>query len=487
MTRIRAAHVRGLLRRRGFRRLYATRLTGQFGDGVFQASLAGAVLFSPERQAHPRDIALGFTVLLLPYSLIGPFAGVAIDRWWRQRVLVLANLVRALAVFGVVAVIAAGADDELLYLAALAVLSVNRFVLSSLSASLTHVLGTRNEANRELITANAFSTTCGGLATAAGGAAAIALRAALGSRDADYAVIAAAAFLPYLIASVCAARFGKQELGPDELDRARRESARDVVHGLLGGLAHIGALPAVRRSLAMIAAQRLGYGITLVSTVLLYRNFFHDDGVLRAGLSGLGQIAVAVAAGAGIAALVTPGVTRRVGPAVFCAALLAVGAVAQLVLGLQFALAPFLGLAFLLALISQAVKICVDTIVQTTVEDEFRGRVFSLYDTLVNITMVCAAVAAALSLPESGHSPAAVVVISVGYLALSVGYARSHVVLAPPDLMAAPAVVTGSAPPTAAARRRPRRAPSDRGPSAAPAGACRPGPPVAPAGSAGSP
>ena len=48
-------------------------------------SLAGAVLFDPEHQARAADIAAGFAVLLLPYSFVGPFAGVLLDRWWRQR------------------------------------------------------------------------------------------------------------------------------------------------------------------------------------------------------------------------------------------------------------------------------------------------------------------------------------------------------------------------------------------------------------------
>ena len=45
-------HLRAVLAQPGFRRLFATRLAGQFGDGVFQAALAGAVLFDPQRQAH---------------------------------------------------------------------------------------------------------------------------------------------------------------------------------------------------------------------------------------------------------------------------------------------------------------------------------------------------------------------------------------------------------------------------------------------------
>ena len=73
-------HLRVALARRDFRRLLFVRLLGQFGDGVFQISLAGAVLFNPERQAHAAEVAAGFAVILLPYCLVGPFAGVLLDR-----------------------------------------------------------------------------------------------------------------------------------------------------------------------------------------------------------------------------------------------------------------------------------------------------------------------------------------------------------------------------------------------------------------------
>src|SRR6185503_12062747 len=47
---------RQLARRRDYRALLRVRLAGQFADGVFQASLAGAILFNPERAAHAADI-----------------------------------------------------------------------------------------------------------------------------------------------------------------------------------------------------------------------------------------------------------------------------------------------------------------------------------------------------------------------------------------------------------------------------------------------
>ena len=64
-----------------FWRLLELRTVSQFGDGLFQAGLAGGLLFNPERAAGPWEIAGAFAVLFLPYSLLGPFAGALLDRW----------------------------------------------------------------------------------------------------------------------------------------------------------------------------------------------------------------------------------------------------------------------------------------------------------------------------------------------------------------------------------------------------------------------
>ena len=152
-----------MLRRPDFRRLYGTRLSSQCADGIFQASLAGVVLFSPESAANPADIAGGFAALLLPYSFVGPFAGVLLDRWRRQRVLVWSNVIRCLLV-GVVALeIATRVDGIAFYATALLVTSVNRFFLAAQSAAQPHVV----EPER-LVTGNALSTTSGSVAASLG-------------------------------------------------------------------------------------------------------------------------------------------------------------------------------------------------------------------------------------------------------------------------------------------------------------------------------
>jgi MFS family permease len=403
----------------GFRRLFIVRLAGQFGDGVFQASLAGAVLFNPEHQAHAADVAAGFTVLLLPYSIIGPFAGVLLDRWWRQRVLVWSSALRAVGVALVAAEILAGVHGLPFYASALVVVSISRFFLSALSASLPHVVS-----GAELVTANALSTTVGAIATTLGGGAAVGVRAWAGGSNTAYAAIAIAAAVPYAIAAVAARIFDTRTLGPDDVERGNRETIGAVARGLVAGGQHVYQRKSVFYGLTAIGVHRLCSGISTVCTLLLYRNYFHDQGFFRAGLSGLGQVVAALAIGSGLAAVVTPGATRTLGFARWPALLLGGAAVVEVGLALPFQMPLLLLAALLLGFASQGIKISVDTLVQRDVEDEYRGRVFALYDMLFNIALVAAALLTALALPEDGHSPASVVIIGVVYALTAVTYLR---------------------------------------------------------------
>src|SRR5918998_4867753 len=156
--------VRRLLGTHGFGRLLSSRFAAQWGDGVFQAGLGGAVLFNPERQADPLAVAAGLTVLLLPYSLVGPFAGALLDRWNRRRVLVIANLLRVVPIVLVALAVGAGVGGVPLYLGGLLVTGVSRFVLAGVSAGLPPVV-----ARRHLVEANALAATVGAAGAGFGG------------------------------------------------------------------------------------------------------------------------------------------------------------------------------------------------------------------------------------------------------------------------------------------------------------------------------
>jgi MFS family permease len=427
--------VRALLGEPWFRRLYATRLVSQTADGIFQASLASAVFFNPDHQTDPKQAAAGFVVLLLPYSLVGPFAGVFLDRWSRQRVLVRANLVRSVFVVVTASVLAwHGSRGVGFYVAALAALSVNRFYLSALSAALPHVVQ-----QRRLLLANSLTTTSGTAATIIGLGVGLSIRRLAGSGDGGNAVIAASSCLVYLAAAGVAARMPRDLLGPKAPAGELGAALRAVVSGLVAGAEHVWQHRPAARALLAMASSRLLFGMSTIGTLLLYRNYFHDHGILRAGLVGLGQAVAASAVGYVLAAVAAPAVTARIGKPRWIVIVFAAAGVSQVALGLPFAMAPLLVGASLLGFTTQSAKICVDTIIQETIDDDFRGRVFSFYDTLFNLTFVVAAVAAAFVLPANGKSYPVLLGIGAGYVLIAALYAATERP-APGGVSAVPAV-----------------------------------------------
>src|ERR1700690_1985377 len=87
--------LRSVLSERDFRRLFTTRLISQAGDGIYTAGFGAYVFFSATTYPNPAAAAEAFAVLYLPYSFIGPFAGVFIDRWSRRQIIVWASMLQA--------------------------------------------------------------------------------------------------------------------------------------------------------------------------------------------------------------------------------------------------------------------------------------------------------------------------------------------------------------------------------------------------------
>ncbi|MGW0465612.1 MFS transporter [Streptomyces sp. NPDC003027] len=399
--------LRVLLRLTNFRRLLAVRLLSQCADGVYQVALATYVVFSPEKQTSPTAIASAMAVLLLPYSLIGPFAGVLLDRWQRRQVFLYGNLLRTVLACMTAVLMLASVPDWLFYASALSVTAVNRFVLAGLSASLPRVVD-----DERLVVANSLSPTAGTLAATAGGGLAFAVRFV--SADSDAAVVTLGAFL-YLCAALASLRMSRELLGPEpELVQPRLSAAlASTARGLKSGLRHLSERRPAAHALAAMTLMRFCYGALTVTVLMLCR--YAWSSTEQEGLALLGLALAISGAGFFAAAVISPWTVGRLGPFGWMAVCAGSAALLEPALGLPFEPVPLLVAAFVLGLITQGTKIATDTVVQTSVDDGFRGRVFSLYDVLFNVAFVGAAGVAALMLPPDGRSVPLVVMVAVLY------------------------------------------------------------------------
>jgi len=390
-----------------FWRLLKVRAASQFGDGLFQAGLAGGLLFNPERAASPWAIAGAFTVLFLPYSLVGPFAGALLDRWDRRTVLIAANAARVVAVLAVAVLLAVGTRDLVVLCAALIVNGLSRFVTSGLSAALPDVVP-----RERVVTMNSVASAVGATATFLGANFMLVPRGLAGAGDSGAATVIVLVAIPIAIALVLATRFRPQTLGPDHTT-VRGSALYTVLTGWSYGARAVITTPTVAATLSGLAAHRMVFGINSLLILVLVR---HTG---AAGIAGLGAAVVFVAAtgsGSFLANVLTPGAVRRWGRYATTNSALLAAALIQLA-GATLQLRVMVACGFLLGLAGQMVKLCADSAMQIDVDDALRGHVFAVQDALFWMAFIAAITAAAAVIPADGDSAALAVAGSLLYLA----------------------------------------------------------------------
>ena len=414
------ADLRSVLAERDFRRLFTVRLISQAGDGVVTAGVGTYVFFNASTFPSPSAAAVAFSVLYLPYSLIGPFAGVFIDRWSRRQILVLSALIRSVLVVATAAIMASGGRGVPLYVAVLLVLGVNRFFLASLSAALPHVV-----AEDKLVLANSVSPTVGGIVGAIGGIIALGLNAATGDTERGAAITLLVAGVCYVTASMVATTMDRDLLGPQfepgALPGRLLGDLDSVVADLVAAARYAARHRGPRAALAATGAGKFLFGILSVTVVLLYRNYFYPSSAPVAE-GHVVVLATVSAVGYGCAALVVPPATRRLTKPAVITLLLAASAVATAVLGSTFNEIAYLAFGFTLYLCLQGVAICVTTVLQEDVDDAYRGRLFAFYDVMFNVSLAAGALLSTPFMPLNGKSAAIIGVVAAGYAVAAAGY-----------------------------------------------------------------
>ncbi|WP_316573235.1 MFS transporter [Nocardia canadensis] len=415
-------------------RLALLRLAAQFGDGMFQAALSGAILFNPERETDPLAIAAGFAVLLLPYSLLGPYAGALLDRWDRRNVLLIASVARAVLI-GLAAIgLFAGIDETPLLLLALATVGISRFVLAGVSAALPRVLE-----QRWLVPMNSVLATVASVCAGVGAAASVAVIALIGAGDAASAVAVALSGIGSVVGAVLAAGFRHGVLGPESGSATSESTVHAIATGLRTGAVAVWRATTVTTAMIGIGAHRVVFGMNTLIMVLVLRQPTGND-EMSGGLVGFGVAIGFAAAGMLLAAILAPVLIPRLGrPRTVLLGLVTAVAV-QLTLVTPIALATgasvdnahrlLLAGAFGLGLAGQTIKLTGDASMQIDIDDDHRGQVFALQDTVFNITFVLAIAVTALVIPADGRSIGVVLagaaVYALGVVAIALNARRAR-------------------------------------------------------------
>jgi MFS family permease len=382
-------------------RLLRVRWTGQITDGIFQSALASFVLFSPERQASAVNAAVAFAVVLLPYSIVGPFVGTILDRFSRQRAIFFANITRSVTLLIIAFLMYNDYTGVEITVFVLIAFGVNRLILAGLSAGIPLMTTPQS-----LISANAIAVTGGSVWVVLGGGIGLGIRKLLdssASADRADAIIILVGACGFLAAALLAGLLKKDEIGPRPHEIVRggfTQGLREMRDGFKFLEVHADAA----RGIAAVAIHRGGLTAFTLTALLLERNTFNDPADSEAGLAGLSLTLSIAAIGFVIGAISAPYGVRKVGRHRWMRLSISAASISALFLVIDRTPVLLAITAFFTALCGQSVKVTNDALVQSKIDDVFRGRVFAVYDVLVNGAIVSGALIAAWILPISGDT-----------------------------------------------------------------------------------
>jgi len=381
--------VRHLLAERDFALLLAAQFLAQAADGLAQAAFADALILEPLQSGTPTRVLQLFAITLLPYSLIGPFMGVLVDRWPRRGIMVWTNVAR-----GVVLVTFVGWSRLVpgeLYIATLTLLGLGRLFLATKGASLPVLVH-----DHHLLSANALSGGGGMVSALAGGVVGVIAVGVVG-----LTTTFTLAGIVYGAAALLARRIDNPLAHPHRPLERFGEAARRIAGELWEGLVEISRRAEARVPLIAVFLLRTVGMFVAISAILVIKEEFAGEAE-RFGRLSISAIALGAAGvGAFLGALTSPAVGRRLHRGGLILLGFVVSGLGIVVLGGVKNIFAVIALTLLGGYGGFVTKIAVDASVQEALPDEYRGRAFALYDILYNLASVAAGGAMVLLTPLS--------------------------------------------------------------------------------------
>jgi MFS family permease len=386
-----------LRRNRNLRLLFIGQAVSQLGDWFNSVAVFALLL---DLTGSATAVAWMMIVQFLPVAVIGPLAGVVVDRINRRRLMILTDIVRGILVLGLLFV---RRPDQvwLAYVVMTMVVSAQAFFEPARTATIPNVTS-----REELMPANALSSAMWSTMLAVG-ASVGGLVTVLAGRNVAFVINALSFFTSaYFIGRTT------YDATPTPVTRVKGFAALVGLTDLKEGLGYVRQRSHVAALMFVKAGWGLAGGVLLLLTIFGQR-VFPVAGSTAAGIgvlygargvgAALGPIALRWILGQQPAAL-----RRAIGPAYFIVGgfYVALGLATQLPLAAFFVLCAHFGGSILWVFST--------VLLQLEVPDRFRGRVFAVELALVTLTSSISSYWTAYGLDHAGWSPRTLAVLLGG-------------------------------------------------------------------------
>jgi len=370
------ARFREVLKNRNFFLLWLGQIISQMGDRLGQMALIAFVYLRAPGSTLQIAKILSFTII--PVFLIGPLAGVYVDRWDRRRTMYGCDLLRSLLILVIPLFLFHAKNLWLIYLIIFITFSIGRFFVPAKLSIIPELVD-----KKDLLIANSLVNTTGMIAAILGFGASGILVEWLGAKSGFY--LDALGFLTsgllvfFISKKSVAPRMDLKKVGQEIIEVIRKSVFQEIKEGMFYFLKK----KDIRFTAAIIFALWSALGAVYVVTIVFVQKTLHS------ATKDLGFLVMFLGIGLFLGSLVYGRFGQRVShyKAIFISLSLSGIMLAVFALGIyyypNFIVASFLSLC--LGLIIAPIMIATNTIIHNVSDNEMLGKIFSSLEIVMHL------------------------------------------------------------------------------------------------------
>lgn len=372
------ARFRKILKNRNFFLLWLGQIISQMGDRLGQMALIAFVyLRSPGSTLQIAKI-LSFTII--PVFIIGPLAGVYVDRWDRRRTMYICDFMRSLLVLAIPLFLFYSKNLAPIYLIIFIAFSIGRFFVPAKLSIIPDLV-----ANRDLLIANSLVNTSGMIAAVLGFGISGVLVERLGAKSGFYlnslTFLVSGAFI-FLISKKFIAQTSLEEVGKEIVEVISKSVFQEVKEGIL----YFIQKKDIRFTAGIIFALWSALGSVYVVIIVFVQKTLHS------ATKDLGLLVMFLGIGLFLGSLVYGKFGHRISHYKIIFVALVLSGIMLMIFALGIYYFPFFMLAALLALclglIVSPIMIASNTIIHNVSDNEMLGKIFSSLEIVMHLGFI---------------------------------------------------------------------------------------------------
>ena len=373
MTRIRE-----LLHNKNFSFLWFSQIISNFGDRLNQMALIGLIYARTPGSTFELAKLLSFTII--PVFLIGPVAGIYVDRWNRKYTMIFCDVLRGLLVLLIPLAIIYSGSMVPVYIVVFIVFSTTRFFLPSKLAMIPDIVH-----KDKLLLANSLTSTTMMIATVIGFGFGGIIVGMVGARGGFY-IDSLTYFISAVMVSFVVLGFKQAVKAKASKEKLRSLIRKTVLGDIKEGLLYLKDHKDIRMVANTMFILMAGVGSIYVLIIVFVQE------ALGSSTAHLGLLAMFLGAGLFLGSMVYGRFGSKlckrkvINFGLFITGLIVV----VFSLGLQWW--PYFSVAALVSMIlgvfASPIAVSSNTLLHEVMKDEMRGRIFSLLDVIMHIAFL---------------------------------------------------------------------------------------------------